>query len=186
MTPALWVYIPTMVLGLGWLLLQNFAGGDGDHHPDAGDLSPEAADHPEAGDGGTYVSPLKPVVLATTLAIFGASGSLLTWARALQPVLVALVAVALSFLAGWLVFRVLVFLARAQSSATEAAAEFIGLEGELTVGCSDQSLGEVVFDTGRSIQQFSARPYRPGETLPRGTRVVIRRIAGSVAYVERR
>lgn len=185
MAPALWVYIPAMVLGLGWLLLQNFADADGDHHPGA-DHHPDAGDHPEAGHGGTYISPLKPVVLATTLAIFGASGSLLTWAGALQPVLVALVAVVLALLAGWLVFRVLVFLARAQSSATEAAAEFVGLEGELTVGCSDRSLGEVVFDTGRSIQQFSARPYRPGETLPRGTRVVIRRIAGNVAYVERR
>lgn len=186
MNPALWIYLPAMVVGLGWLLLQNFFGGEvGGDAGGAGEMG-EFGDAGVSGHGdATVISPFKPVVLATTLAVFGVMGSLLTWTGVLQPLLVALAATVTSLGAGGLVFRVLVLLARAQANATESAAEFVGLEGELTLGCSDQNLGEVVFDTGRSIQQFSARPYHPGQSIPKGSRVIIRRVSGGIAYVER-
>lgn len=131
-----------------------------------------------------HVSPLKPLVLASALGAFGATGSLGSWLSALPAVATAGLALAAGAGCGWAVWRVLLFAATAEGNDTESEADFSGMEGQLTLGCSATAPGEVLFPTGRGIQQYTARPFRPDDQLPAGTRVLVVQVKQGVAYVE--
>lgn len=164
-----WAYLTCLTIGGVWLAAQLFLTGD---------LEGDALDS-------EVVSPFKPVVLATTLALFGAIGTVLSWQGWFSPATELALSTGSGVAGGWLIYKALQFLVRSQANATQRIDDFVGLLGELTVTCSDKATGEVYFTgPGGVVHQYSARPNLDGQVLEKGTKVIIRRISGNIAYVD--
>lgn len=172
-----YIYATSFVIGLLWLIVQVFFGGDAEI---GADLDADGA--LDMGDG--HVTPLKGIVIAPTLAIFGLVGWSATSMGLFGPAGNGSLAIGAGLLGGWVMAKLMAFLVKSQSNGAERQSDFVGVEGELTTACSAEATGEIMFTTPGGIRQMSAKPADPDAAISKGTRVVIRRIVGGVAYVD--
>ncbi len=191
------VYFFLFALGVGYTILVAVMGGLGhldlpgldvdipgvDLHPGEPDIHIEfpfdaahSVDHPEVG-----LSPLSPITIATFVTTFGGVGLVLNNLTTLSPVLGLFISASSGFvLAGGVFLLYARLLGAAQASSEIVIGTLIGKRGETTSPIPGDGVGEVAMIAQGSRITVPARSAT-GETIPRGTRVVITDLAGGVA-----
>ncbi|MHA1568703.1 MAG: NfeD family protein [Alphaproteobacteria bacterium] len=205
------IYLACLVFGVGYALwtglIGPYFGGDGDAG-DAGGADIDAGgdvghdfgvdigdgdlghgdvlDFDAAHDLGGEVqfSPMSPSVLATFLGGFGALGVIghyaleLAWWRSLI----------LASISGVVVAGVFYYVVKSLYSVTQASsearvAELIGESANVSVEITAGSTGEIVYVALGSRYQSPARHLDSEEPIPRGAKVIIKRVEGGIYYV---
>ncbi|HNQ23096.1 MAG TPA: NfeD family protein [Phycisphaerae bacterium] len=158
------------------------AGGHGHDHGGHG----HAADgHAHAGQviGPRVFGPLSPLIIAMFLACFGLAG----WATVRPPLSLGYQSLILAIGLAWAVTWMLMWIfnrvfARAERTSSPSAFELIGLEAEVITPIPASGAGEIAYVV-RGARYNAAARSDAGCELARGTRVVIRRRAGTTFLV---
>ena len=135
--------------------------------------------------GAGHVSWLNASTAMAFLAWFGGTGYILTQ----QSNLVAMAALGFATLAGlvagWIVFKFMLKLTRANDSHLDDADYRIeGSVGTISIPIRKGGTGEVIFSLGGVRRSFGARSDHD-EPVPKGSEVVIERYDKGIAYVRR-
>jgi membrane protein implicated in regulation of membrane protease activity len=119
------------------------------------------------------------------LAWFGGTGYILARASHLMAAVSLVLAVLSGLAAGWLVFKFMARLTRGSGSQlNDADYRVEGSLGTISIPIRKQGTGEVIFSLGGVRRSFGAR-CDDGNTIEKGTEVVIERYDKGIAYVRR-
>ncbi len=181
------IYLACLVIGLGYALwtglLGSHVGGDHGVAGDHGEFLDFDADH-GAHSGEVHFTPLSPMVIATFLGAFGGLGVVGHYALALVWWRSLLLAIS----SGVIIAGVFYYVVKSLYSVTQASSEahvneLIGESAEVTVEIVPGGTGEITYSALGSRYQSPARAEDAQAAIPRGSRVVIRRIEGGVYFV---
>ena len=175
------LYLFSMVLGGGFLLLSVLGGDGGDTDLDlGGDLDLDSGVHHDA--GASKIFSLRGAVY--TLFGFGAIGSLLTWLEIGWTVSLASSLMG-GVVSGMLITTVFNYLERTDSGAHQGDDSLVGRMGRITLPLSSGSAGTVVVTRGGREVSLRALPHTSGEGDPsEWQRIVVVEIdTGGVARV---
>ncbi len=177
------LYLFSMVLGGGFLLLSVLGGDGGDADLDVGgdvDFDASADTHHDA--GASKVFSLRGAVY--TLFGFGAVGSLLTWLGVGWSVALA-ASLAGGFASGLMITSVFSYLDRTDSGAHQGDESLVGRMGRITLSLSAGSAGTVMVARGGREVPLRALPHSSGEGDPATwQRIVVVEIdSGGIARV---
>ena len=177
------VYLASLVIGLGVLVVQVAAGGRGGDH-DLGHAGGHAADHDltkvgHAGDDGPLAVVLSFRFWIFALLGFGLSGSLLHVLALAGPEIVAIVAGAAGIGSGAFAALVVRAVTRSSASSSVNLSEAVGREA-----CSKGGMGQVrIALRGQSVDLLASTD---DERIARGEPVLIEEVRDGVAQVSRR
>ncbi|PTM53318.1 NfeD family protein [Desmospora activa] len=125
----------------------------------------------------------QPVTLVGAITAFGAAGLILTESTPLTGILLIATSLAIAIIAFLLLYYLVVRpVADAESSSAFRLQELVGHTGEVLITIPDQGCGEVLIWTGSGHTNQIASSHR-GESIPSGTRIVVRRVEDSVLWV---
>lgn len=177
------LYLFSMVLGGGFLLLSVLGGDGGDTDMDlGGDVDFDAGGHGHHDAGASKVFSLRGAVY--TLFGFGAVGSLLTWAG-LGWMASLGASLAGGFASGLLITSVFSYLNRTDSGAHQGDDSLVGRIGRVTLPLSADSAGAVAISRGGREIPLRALPHGSGEGDPSSwERIVVVEVdSGGIARV---
>jgi len=184
------VYLASLVFGLGVLLLQVvFGGKDVGHHGDLGGAHGTLDGKHLGKDLAAHDTSFLALVLSTRFWIFaalafGLSGSLMHLFALAGTVVTALIAGDAGVASG--LFATLAFRAvgRGSVTTTSTASDAVGQIGKVLVGVSRGRVGQVRIELrGHSVDFLATTD---DEEIPRGERVLVEEVRGSVVHVTRR
>lgn len=125
----------------------------------------------------------QPVTLVGAVTAFGAAGLILSESTPLTGVLLIASSLAIAVIAFILLYYLVVRpVADAESSSAFRLQDLIGRQGEVLVTIPDKGCGEVLIWTGSSNTNQIASSHG-GESIPSGTRIVVRHVEDSVLWV---
>jgi membrane protein implicated in regulation of membrane protease activity len=170
-----WVFGGIALAGVVYFIYNTFLGGDSDLGGDAGvDLG---------GDLGSETGQFGCSVIAAFMAAFGAIGvlGLLSGWNLLATLGVAL---GIGILGARVVYSVLRFVVRQQSTATTRIEDLIGATARITIDTPAGKVGEAMIE-GQYVEKHAIRE-ESGEALVRGDEVEITDIEGTVLRVRKK
>ena len=134
---------------------------------------------------GFGISPLKPVVVAGFLTVFGGVGMILT-NKGLSPYISMGIALACGVGIAALMYRfIIVPLHNSQNTSAVAQQSLIGHVAKVTLSISKDQMGKISYIVYGNTYSAPAKPYQ-GESLRVGDEVIITDIQNNVFYVKRR
>ena len=179
------VYLASLVVGLGVLLLQVAMGGKGDPADhDAGVEGKEIGKSIDAHDAGVVALFLSTRFWIFTMLGFGLSGGLIHALSLAGPIFTFLIAATSGLSSG--IFASLAFRAvkRTSTSTTLTTSDAVGQVGRVLVACGKGKTGQVrVALRGHSIDLLATTD---DPEIPRGEQVLVEDVQASVARVSRR
>lgn len=166
------IYIGCLTFGLFYALFAIFFG-------DHGGIDSHDIDH-----GGTDgISPLKPIVIATFITLFGGFGIIGNFISSLAAIFVFLLAVLAGFVGAALIFyTVVVPMYKCQSNSVVSNENVKNVSGNVITPISSDGLGEISYTVG-DIRYTSPAKSLSEEEIEKGTDVVIVDIKDNVASV---
>ena len=182
------VYLASLVIGLGILVVQVASGGRGGHH-DFGHAGGHAADHEmarvgHAGDDGPLAVVLSFRFWIFALLGFGLSGSLLHFLALAGPSSAAIIAGAAGLASGAFAALVIRSVTRSSASSSVNLSEAVGREARVLVACAKGRTGQVrIALRGQSVDLLASTDE---ESIARGEPVLIEEVRDGVAQVSRR
>ncbi len=188
------VYLASLVIGLGVLLVQVAFGGRGGDH-DLGDGSSDApgpgpghshdlAKDGHAGDDGPLAVVLSFRFWIFALLGFGLSGSLLHFLDLAGPLATASVAGIAGLASGAFAALVVRAVARSSTSSSVNLSEAVGREARVIAACTKGGRGQVRIELrGQSVDLLASTDE---ESIARGEPVLIEEVRDGVAQVSRR
>lgn len=198
----LYVFIGCIAFGLFYSVLSLIFGGggsdsgidaDGGFDIESGGLSLDADGIPDSipdavcdGDAADDPSLFNPVVIASAITAFGAVGLAAMKGFGLSSLVSTVIALAFAGVTGAAIFFGIVrFMYNSQSNSVFSLDDLVGTEAEVITPIPSESLGRIVYIVN-GIRH--ALPARSGEHvgIQRGSRVIIREIAGSEAIVQQK
>jgi membrane protein implicated in regulation of membrane protease activity len=158
------LYLLSLVVGGGLLLLALLGGGEGEVGGEALDLEPELAGSGSEPSSWASALPLLSLFFWTFfLAFFGLTGLLLTWlAPGPGAVLTAVLAAGVGVAAGWAAQRLISSMARRTVDSSVGPAELIGRLAQVVVPIARGELGKVRLEVGGRQVELLARAESPG------------------------
>ena len=134
---------------------------------------------------GFGISPLKPVIIAAFITVFGGVGIILTHKE--FPLYATItIALGLGVIISALLYRfVIVPLNKAQNTSTVTQQSLIGHMGKVTLSMSQEQMGRISYVVNGNIYSAPAKSYQ-GEQLQIGDQVIITDIHQNIFYVKRR
>ena len=174
------VYLGLLLLGVAYALMATALGWFADLGGDHLDVG-----HHDGGGGGDvgHASPLSGPVIAMFITGIGGGGSvvhyLLNWGT--LPGILAATATGL-VLAGAAFLVLELLFAKTQGGAEFATSEVVGREAEVITQIPAGGVGEIAYLARGQRETASARST-DGAGIPKGSTVVIVRMAGSAAHV---
>jgi membrane protein implicated in regulation of membrane protease activity len=177
------VYLASLIVALGVLVLQIAFGGKGDvdGHADAAGAHDLAADHPDDFNLSNLLASTRFWIFA--LLAFGLSGSLLALFALAGPIAIFLLALGAGIASGALAAYSLRALRRGSTSTSVHAREAVGRTGRLLVACGKGRVGQVrVTLKGQSVDLVAATDEAE---IARGEQVLVDDVDGDVAHVSR-
>jgi membrane protein implicated in regulation of membrane protease activity len=181
------VYLASLVIGLGVLLVQVALGARGGDH-DLGHVGHvpghDLAKGGHAGDDGPLAVVLSLRFWIFALLGFGLSGSLLHFLDLASPAVAAIVAGAAGIGSGAFAALVVRAVARSSRSSSVNLSEAVGREAKVLVACAKGRTGQVrIALRGQSVDLLAATDE---ESIARGEPVLIEDVRDGVAQVSRR
>lgn len=144
------------------------------------------AQHSDVSDTAGSPSPFSPVVMASAITTFGAVGLISMMGFGLSGLASTFVALGFSGAIGAAIFYGIVkFMYGSQSNSLFSLDDLIGCEADVITPVPAKGLGEIAY-TVKGIRSTLAAKSLEGCEIRRGTPVIIREIAGSVAVVQRK
>lgn len=200
------VLFSCLIIGTVWLLLTAFLGdligggaddvGVGGHDVDVGGhdagighFETDASGHDFHADtsmgDAVHLGPFSPMILACFLATFGASG--LIFAKMMPAVLLDFLVVipAAVFgagVSGGLMYGFNKLSSKVDASSEAEVARFAGLTAEVITPIPEKGIGQVSFVVKGTRLNSSAKSVDES-AIPRGSKVIIDEVKGSVLYV---
>jgi len=134
---------------------------------------------------GFGISPLKPVVLAAFVIVFGGVGIILTNKE--FPLYVTIgISLGCGVLVSALLYRfIIVPLHKAQNTSVVSQQSLIGYVAKVTLGMSQENMGRISYIVHGNTYSAPAKSYQ-GESLEKGDEVIITDIYNNIFYVKRR
>jgi membrane protein implicated in regulation of membrane protease activity len=194
------IYLVALALG-GVLLLGSLVGGhhhadadtdagaglDGGHH--AGDAHQHAHDQQDSHGGpSAYLWFIRPLLSLRFwifgLTFFGLTGSVLDGFRLAGPAVIAVIAIVLGLITGYLAARLFQSLARQTVGAIDPHGAQVGREGRLLLPVSRSQRGKLRLVVGGVATDLIVETDDQA-TIPAGTTVLVVGMRGTVALVER-
>jgi membrane protein implicated in regulation of membrane protease activity len=169
------VYLALLGLGVVYALIASAAGMLGD----AGDVHVDASGHLDAG----HPSPLSPTLVATFITGFGGGGAVAHYLLEWGTVPGLLTATGSGVMLAAAAFAILESIFKQ----TQAGAEFhgrhvAGRDAEVITAIPAGGTGEIAFVVKGQRESAPARAI-DGAPVPKGSLVVIEKVAGSTAFV---
>lgn len=179
----LYVFIGCLAFGAFYSVVSLVLGGHGfDHSIDHGG----GADVHHGGDSAEGPSLFNPLVLASAITAFGAVGLVAMKGFSMSGLLSTIVALAFAGAIGAAIFFGIVkFMYGSQSNSMFSLNDLIGAEAEILTPIPKEGLGEIAYVSNGIRYTLSARSLE-GDSVNRGTVVIIREIAGNVAIVQQK
>jgi len=180
-------YLFSFIVGFALSVMSFFAGAVHIHLPSKLHLPSHAVHH--GGASGTshtdaHISWLNASTAMAFLAWFGGTGYILTRTSNLLAVVSLAIAIFSGLVAGWLVFKFMLKLTRGSDSQLHAADYRIeGTVATISIPIRANGTGEVIFSLGGVRRSFGAR-CENGNTIEKGSEVVIERYEKGIAYVK--
>ena len=187
----LYVFIGCLAFGTFYSIVSLVLGGHGfDHGVDHGfDYSIDHGgdvDVNHGSDAAAGPSPFNPLVIASAITAFGAVGLAAMKGFGMSGLLSTIVALAFAGVIGAAIFFGIVkFMYGSQSNSDFTLSELMDTEAEILTPIPENGLGEIAYVANGIRYTLSARSLE-GESIKRGTVVVIRDIRGSVAIVQQK
>lgn len=186
-----YVYIGCLAFGTLYAVLSAVLGSHGfddggglDHHIGV-DHQVDVGVH-DGVDSGDVPSPLNPVVIASAIATFGASGIIGKMGLEMGELPSAIFASACAGAVGIAVFFGIVkVLYNSQSNSNFSQEELIELEAEILTPIPAQGVGEIVYVAGGIRHSLPARS-KNNEFIGRGEKVIIQDIKNHTAFVTKK
>ncbi|MGE5327942.1 MAG: hypothetical protein ACM3KR_00335 [Deltaproteobacteria bacterium] len=168
----LYIYIGCLSFGLFYSLLAVFLGGHG------------GIDSHDIGHGGTDgISPLKPIVIATFITLFGGFGIIGHFMSSIAAIFVFIFALAMGLLGAAVIFyTVVVPMYKCQSNSLISNESITNILADVITPIPVEGLGEVAYIAGGSKYTSPAKSLNQEEIL-KGTQVVIICIKDNIAEV---
>jgi membrane protein implicated in regulation of membrane protease activity len=161
-------------------------GMDIDHGAAGVDADHDGMQHISHEDDTDSPSPFNPLVIASAITAFGASGLISMTGFGLDSFVSTIVALLFSGLTGAaLFFGVVKFMYGSQSNSVFSLEDLIGFEAEVITPLPEKGLGEIAYKANGMRSTMTARSM-DGTEIKRGTQVIIREITGSVAVVQQK
>lgn len=182
------LYLASLVVGLGILVVQVASGGRGDAH-DFDHADGQMADHDltrvgHAGDDGPIAVVLSFRFWIFVLLGFGLSGSLLHFLDLATPWITAIVAGSAGAASGTFAALVVRAVTRSSASSSVNLSEAVGREARVLVACAKGGTGQVrIALGGQSVDLLASTD---DESIARGEPVLIEEVRDGVAQVSRR
>lgn len=186
------VYLASLVVGLGILLVQVALGGRGTGHEvgdvvgDTGDTGPahDLTKVGHAGDNGPLAVVLSFRFWVFALLAFGLSGSLLHFLDLAGSFATAIIAGAAGIGSGAFASLVVRAVTRSSASSSVSLNDAVGREARVVVACSKGRAGQVRIELrGQSVDLMASTDE---DELARGEAVLIEEVRDGVAQVSRR
>jgi membrane protein implicated in regulation of membrane protease activity len=175
------VYLASLVVGLGVLLLQVAMGGKGD--PADNEAGGEAKSL-DAHDAGVVALFLSTRFWIFTLLGFGLSGGLIHALSLAGPIVTFVIAAAAGFSSGTFASYAFRAVRRSSSSTTLAASDAVGQIGRVLVAVAKGKTGQVrVAVRGHSVDLLATTEELE---IARGEQVLVEDVQGTLARVSRR
>lgn len=152
--------------------------------PDAGAEVPGAdgTDMEAAGDAGVHPSPLKPIIIASFLIVFGGTG-MMAEALGWRFGFTLAAALILAFLVATVLFRFVVApLYRLQNTSAATRDQLIGLAALVTTPIYENGFGTISYRFKENIYNAPARSLT-GKPVAQGEKVVIVKLEGKAFIV---
>lgn len=158
-----------------------------DLHHDGIDLHHDAVAHADhGGDSADSPSPFSPIVIASAITAFGAVGLISMKGFGMSSLISTVVALAFAGVIGVAIFFGIVkFMYGSQSNSVFSLEDLVDTEAEVITPIPVMGLGEIAYVANGIRYTMPARATE-GESIKRGAVVIIRKIAGSEAIVQRK
>lgn len=138
----------------------------------------------DGGSIGSTISPLKPIVIASFVTVFGGIGIIGTMKGLLWSVTLG-VAFGVAFLIAYGLYRwVIIPLYKAQNTSAVEQQSLIGCIAKVTLGMKAEEFGRITYVVNGNTYTAPAKS-EGGEQLGKGTEVVITGIVKNVFYIKK-
>lgn len=180
------IYFAMVVAGLIYALGLLFLGqfGDGDHDVDGADFDHDVDSGGLLGDADLHI--FSPIVVATFVTVFGASGLIVTigfgWDSRLSLVLAAVSGASVSLLVAFVYSKLLTEM---HGTTQINEKDMVGRPAQVTTPIPADGLGAIIFEIGGERVTRSARSC-DRTPIGRGTTVIVEEIIGGVLLVRPR
>lgn len=158
-----------------------------DLHHDGIDLHHDAAGHAgHESDSADSPSPFSPIVIASAITAFGAVGLISMKGFGMSSLMSTVIALAFAGAIGAAIFFGIVkFMYGSQSNSIFSLEDLVDTEAEVITPVPVMGLGEIAYVANGIRYTLPARGIE-GESIKRGAAVIIRKITGSEAIVQKK